>query len=218
MTCPTPAKSRNATVSAAQSAARRSRLGVGKDLYPYECPCGWHHLTSKKPTEAAPAPADVASVHQLDDDAFRRLVLRDAQYQAPLVYARALRDPSMLHRWITALKDLQRDLAAELNEAPNDDPWRTQAEQLRAALGQRREEAAHVVRETGACIPVPRKDSSVRRLREAAGELAVNRLIAAHRSQFTELLAEEYERLGIDLPNRIAQHLAQHRGETEASA
>lgn len=43
--CPTPAKSRYATQTAAAQAGRRSVIAVGRHLRPYECRCGWWHLT-----------------------------------------------------------------------------------------------------------------------------------------------------------------------------
>ncbi len=43
--CPTPAKSRYATHPAAERAGRQAALTVGRHLRPYECRCGWWHLT-----------------------------------------------------------------------------------------------------------------------------------------------------------------------------
>lgn len=44
-TCPTPTKARYATVDAADRAGRRAVITVGRHLRPYECRCGWWHLT-----------------------------------------------------------------------------------------------------------------------------------------------------------------------------
>lgn len=43
--CPTPTKSRHATQTAADRAGRHAALTLGRHLRPYECPCGWWHLT-----------------------------------------------------------------------------------------------------------------------------------------------------------------------------
>ncbi|MEU3282943.1 hypothetical protein [Streptomyces antibioticus] len=43
--CPTPAKARYATHAAADHAGRHAVITVGRHLRPYECRCGWWHLT-----------------------------------------------------------------------------------------------------------------------------------------------------------------------------
>lgn len=43
--CPTPTKARYATQTTADRAGRHAALTVGRLLHPYECCCGWWHLT-----------------------------------------------------------------------------------------------------------------------------------------------------------------------------
>lgn len=43
--CPTPSKHRYATSQAARVAAERTVIPFGQWLNPYECRCGWIHLT-----------------------------------------------------------------------------------------------------------------------------------------------------------------------------
>lgn len=220
--CPTPLKARFATQAAAESAARRAVLGVGKYLTPYSCDesCGWWHLTSKpRPPVPEVTLADVAAVHQLDEDAFRELVGNDARNGAAPLRSMALRDPSLAARWVRALKDLQRDLNAQFRLRSGDydkdtRAWRLGAEKFQASLRERRSEAVEIIRVAGTAVVDPGSSQQAERDgREAAGELAVNRLIAAHRAEFTELLAEEYERVGVALPGRIQRHLDSHRAE-----
>lgn len=47
--CPTPAKSRYATQTASDRAGRHSIATVGRHLSPYQCRCGWWHLTKIAP-------------------------------------------------------------------------------------------------------------------------------------------------------------------------
>lgn len=51
-TCPTPTKTRHATQAAADRAGRHAVLTVGQHLRPYECRCGWWHLTKSARKEA----------------------------------------------------------------------------------------------------------------------------------------------------------------------
>jgi hypothetical protein len=46
--CPTPRKIRFKTRDRANRAARRLLREKGFALYPYQCPCGWWHLTSSR--------------------------------------------------------------------------------------------------------------------------------------------------------------------------
>lgn len=223
-TCPTPAKARFATREAAESASRRATLGVGTVLHPYPCQeaCGWWHLTSKPRTDPVVTLADVAALHQLDDDAFRELVSNDARGGASQLRSKALRDPSLAGRWIRTLKALQRDLNAQFRLRSGDydkdtRAWRIGATAFQGALRERRAEAVEIVRVQGASMVSDGTKRGEREGREAAGELAVNRLIEAHRAQFTELLVEEYARLGVAAPARVLRYLEVHRAEREAS-
>lgn len=223
--CPTPLKARFATAEAAESAARRAALGVGTHLSPYRCQdaCGWFHLTSKpRKPEPEVTLADIAALHQLDDDAFRELVGNDARGGASRLRAKALRDPSLAARWIRTVKVIQRDLSAQfrLRQGDYDQDtrvWRAGAEAFRVALSQRRAEAAEISRANPVGVDTGGRRRTEAEDRDMAGELAVNRLIKAHQAEWTELLAEEYARLGVALPARIQRYLDAHRSEQEAS-
>lgn len=53
--CPHPEKSRFATVEAAERVAARVVVRLGAWLRPYECPCGFVHLTKQgAPTLTTP--------------------------------------------------------------------------------------------------------------------------------------------------------------------
>lgn len=45
--CPTPAKLRYATPVVARRAADNDAAIHGEPRYPYACPCGWWHVSSK---------------------------------------------------------------------------------------------------------------------------------------------------------------------------
>ena len=225
MTCPTPKKSRFATAEGAESAARHALPAIGVHLYPYPCTeeCGWWHLTSKARRAQQPVPEPTAqqieAVRSLDDAAFRELVSNDARSGAAPLRSRILREPTLSHRWISTIKEIQRDMAVQFAQRAGrtDDTtreWRKRATAFQAALSQRRLEAGRIA--CGVARNAPGRNASERDGREAAGEAAIDRLIAAHRREFTQLLAEEYERLGIELPARIQRYQALHAAE-EAS-
>ncbi|MFJ6215098.1 hypothetical protein ACIQGZ_17440 [Streptomyces sp. NPDC092296] len=157
----------------------------------------------------------------MTDVQFADLVVRDASHRAPRVLARALRDVSLSHRWIAAIKWAQRDLEGELRDCAgrrdsDAAERRARVEALREVLAGRRREAAALIAGRGSCVPVPAAGSE-RELRRAAGELAVDRLIEAHRAEFTVLLVEEFERLGVAVPGRVARHLERHVAEGAAA-
>ena len=223
-TCPTPTKSRFATREAAESSARRAQIGVGTLLQPYLCEvaCGWWHLTSHarpQQPDLEPTAADIEAVHTLGDDDFRELVANDARGGASRLRSRILRDPSLAHRWIATIKVLQADLAVQFAQRAGrtDDPtrqWRVKATAFQAALTQRRAEAGVIA---GSLRRItPSRNADQREQRAAAGENAIQRLIDAHQREFTQLLVEEYERLGIELPGRIRRWQELH-AEAEAS-
>jgi hypothetical protein len=55
-------------------------------------------------------------------------------------------------------------------------------------------------------------------LRRIAGEAAIKRLIDAHGSEWCQLLAEECDRIGAELPGRVAKYLNTHNPEMEDAA
>lgn len=214
--CPTPAKSKYATQEAAQSAAHRVQIPVGQVLTPYSCRCGWVHLTSR-PQRPQPTIDDIAQVHALDDDQFRVLVIDDARYRAAWIRSRALRDRSLVHRWIAVLKAKQKDLNLQLadRDAGYSEEWRQMATELRDNIAERRREAAALIASYGSAARVS-TGGSVAERRSAAGEAAMQRLIDAHQAEYTELLVEEFQRVGLDVPNRVIRWQQQHHADADA--
>lgn len=237
ITCPTPGKSRFATGEAAESSARRNALAVGKPLRPYECVCGWHHLTSKPPQAHEPKPDVTAQVAQLGDRAFRDLVNADLAGKADPDQAGALRTAEVVDRWEATLKQVEIALMAELTarrseRGPDVDAWRSRVQLRRGWIAARRREARVLQRAMTAARQGAEQRAAVERsvardaersraaeeLRRAnpagvAGEAAVKRLIAAHQAEFMELLVEEYAAAGVEFPARLARRLESHRAE-----
>lgn len=240
VTCPTPSKSKFATREAAENAAHRAQIAMGKRLRPYECvpECGWHHLTSKA-TDAASLPAPrsdaVAALLALPDAEFRALVYAEIAGRAGLTEAAALRSGALAERWETELKQLEISLMSQLQQrrgepGPEADAWRSRVTRKRGWVSARRAEARALLRDAVAARQEAQQRAAVERRQAAeeerrkaveeerranpgavAGEAAIHRLIESHQAEFNELLAEEYARLGVELPPRIARRLEQQR-------
>ncbi|MFJ7023196.1 hypothetical protein ACIQUW_33025 [Streptomyces sp. NPDC101117] len=141
--CPTDQKKRYATSEAAESAARRSQIGIGAPLYPYICVCTWWHLSKQKPdTIPTDATADSKDVYRLQvqsDAAFRETVSNDARGKLDMNDRIALRQPGNLLRWNDTLKELRADINTQLTERRTDNSlhaydWRRRAEGFRDSL------------------------------------------------------------------------------------
>lgn len=252
--CPTPGKSRFATVEAAESAAGKARV-EGRFLYPYDsCPCGWAHLTSQEPQVASePDPEVTALVAALGEEAFAYLVRRESRGQAHPLEAAALRTDELVDRWLTALTRIRDDVDAQLQEHAGDRgeaarEWRLRATWTRATLDGRRKEAKRLRHEAGLRRAAAEREAKreahraqqqraaaerearrgdvdyiracrahIKDLRRQAGEVAIQRLIDAHGREFSAYVAEECERLGVDVPDRVRKYLPVH-SELEAAA
>lgn len=225
--CPNPTKSRYATREAAETAARRVALRIEAPLTPYECACTWWHLTKNTPEQ--PLDASAASLHDIEylaglpDIDFREIVVRDVSGEGDPGQRAALRHHRNQIRWKKQLGQLVADIEAQLRERGQDKSlaahdWAKRAGAYRDALIVRHNEckrlraADHA--ETTARQEHRRRDAeaaaaagaSVKELRARAGEIAVQRLIAAHNPEFNDYLAEEYAALGISLPARIERY------------
>lgn len=235
--CPTPKKRRYATREGAKHGALNAQIGVGKILDPYHCypGCGWWHL-SKKPSDALSegATADPAVVERLavlDDTALMDIVANDARGTADTPTRLALRDPQLLTRWRKALGALMTDTDAQLSmRAPEGKTdWRRRTIGFKRALEARRSECAELLaaaqEETRAAWVEHSAEKELARQtaaaakqsasaqRALAGEVAVNRLIKAHGREFAAYLAEECERIGTPLPDRVAKYLEPSDGK-----
>lgn len=215
--CPTPDKGRCATQEAAQDAAQRMRLRVGRLLIPYPCVCGWWHLAAT-PAQALPAdatadPADVERLQTLGDAEFRALTTADAQGQAETPDRLALRHPSNLPRWERMLSELREDIDEQLahraqESTPGIGDWRRRARRYGQALTERAHECQTLLAQSPpTTAPITPQRPTQKELRRLAGEKAIDRLIADHGPEFARYLAQEYALLGVDLPQRVAKYL-----------
>ncbi|WP_181800366.1 hypothetical protein [Streptomyces ipomoeae] len=149
--CPRPKDSAYATETGAEFAARRVQVPVGKLLTPYECPCGWWHLTGRprtvpQPAQLKPLPGDGAPLKDAPDGWFRAVTLRDVRGTGTREEALALRHPDHLTRWRRTLKSLWTDVEQQFADRAGDTSeearaWRTKASVYRSVIAERRTEA-----------------------------------------------------------------------------
>lgn len=207
--CPTPKKSRFATVEAAESAAERASFELNKTLHPYDtCPCGWVHLTSKKQrVNETPTATRLA---ELGDEAFAKLVQDDIRKTAHPSDAAQLRHPENLERWRRVLVQFRRELEKQLalkvglrDEETKD--WRRRTNVVRLAATSAFDECTSLINQVRIENTARRREE--KKQRHEAGERAIDRLIAAHQIEFQHYLKEECEALGVELPQRILRVL-----------
>ena len=225
-TCPNPTKSRYATRAAAETAAKRVALRIEAPLNPYECVCTWWHLTKNQPEnlpQAADAPSPIVERFMVIPDIdFREIVVADARSAGDPDERAALRHPRILKRWRQHLGQLMADVEQQLKERRGDKSleghdWRkkatghrdslilrvTECQRLRAEAHEelmRRGDSRRRDAETAAAMGATAKE-----LRAQAGELAVERLIKAHRDEFERYVTDEYEAFGLEIPDRFAK-------------
>lgn len=225
-TCPTPTKARYATQGAAENAAFRSAVRFDNPLRPYECACTWWHLTSK-PADTIPNPAHASQIAierlvSIPDSDFREIVVADTRSQGDPDQRAALRHRRLLPRWRKHLGELTTDIGQQLGERRNDTTpegqhWRKRALSYHDSLTIRLTECRRLRSEAHVEL-MARQDSrrldaqaaaaagaTPQELRGRAGEAAVDRLIAAHREEFERYLVEEYQALGLQIPDRFAK-------------
>ncbi|MFD7661316.1 hypothetical protein [Streptomyces sp. NPDC059788] len=232
--CPKPTKSRYATRTAAETAARRVAVRSNLLLSPYECVCTWWHLTKSAPEQPVDVSAaqirDIEHLASLPDIDFREVVAADSAGDGELGRRAALRHRRNQIRWKKHLGQLIANVDAQLHERRGDrtlaaHDWARRATAHRNALQLRLTECKRL-RAAGHAEEMARSDAyrrdrevaaaagaSVKELRALAGEAAIKRLIASHNAEFNEYLAEEYAHLGISLPARI-EHYRRERGAT----
>jgi hypothetical protein len=141
--CPTPSKRRFATPEAAASYAHARVLGIGALLTPYECPCGWWHLTSAEqvPAHAEADPAIVSRLRYASHTEFVEAVEADAAGRADMPTRIALRAPRIRGRWITTLRAILARLDREITNRAAGEAWRQRATAFRHNVQQRLTEA-----------------------------------------------------------------------------
>lgn len=237
--CPTPTKARYATREAADKAAATSEAVHGRTLRPYECVCTWWHLTRSAAGDARPdaadaTEADIQRLTLLPDIDFREIVALDASGKGSPEDGAALRHPRVLLRWRRALGQLINELDTRLSSSRGDKTsaaktWRIRAAGYRASLELRIAEAQRLRAEAAAkggesAVEAGRRSAdaaraagcSVSELRSRAGDVAIRRLIEAHPEEWGRLLSEEFLRLGLEVPDRVARHLPSRRTEDRA--
>jgi hypothetical protein len=219
--CPTPTKARYATQNAAITAAARASFGLGTPLRPYECPCSWWHLTSKRadliPNPASATEVDIERLMSIPESDFREIVVADTRSEGAPGERAALRHPRILGRWKKTLGELVSDIEQQLRDRRHVTDWRKRALGHRDALIVRVTECRRLRSEVHVELmrrgEFRRRDAeaaaaagaTVKELRANAGELAVDRLIAAHRDEFERYLTEEYKAFGLQIPDRSAK-------------
>jgi hypothetical protein len=203
-------------------------LRVESPLSPYECSCSWWHLTKgtpEKPIEASDASQhDVELVSALPANALREIVVRDASGEGDPSQRAALRHYRNQVRWKRQLGQLIADIETQLKDRRGDTTlaghdWTKRATGYRDALLVRLNECKRLRASDHAAMSVGQKQrqrdalvaaesgATVKELRAAAGEIAIQRLIEAHDGEFCTYLAEEYARIGLSLPERVAARL-----------
>lgn len=228
--CPNPTKARYATRAAAENAATRATYRIEAPLRPYECVCTWWHLTKNQP-EPAPRADDAAYLDlerllSIPDIDFREIVAADARGEGDPGSRAGLRHRRILPRWRKMLGQLIADVNGQLSERSGDKSleahdWRKRAVGYRDSLMLRISECRRLRSEAHLEL-MARHDqrraeaeraaasgASVKELRRHAGEIAIDRLIKEHRAEFDGYLAEEYEALGLQLPDRVAKWVRQ---------
>lgn len=226
--CLTPKKSRFATLDAARNAIRHAQLTLNKTLHPYDtCPCGWIHLTSKQRKAADPVIV-VVEGEELDAgeelQLFAQITRLDVVGKASPQDAAWLRRRENLVKWSDSLKVFQVDIGSQLQARAGDQSekaraWRKRLGEVQVQLRMRRAEVKQLLiekhtsryaRKGGEAPEVSeefKKYASEKDLRRIAGERAIDRLIGAHRDEFTTYLSQEYRQLGLELIPRIEKHL-----------
>lgn len=211
--CPTPKKSRFATMEAAEAAVRKASFELNKALYTYDtCPCGWIHLTSKL-VRVNQVPA-ATSLALLGDMEFAKIVQDDVKKVAHPDDSAALRHPENLQRWRAALRrfgiEMEKQLVSKSDDKSADaKEWRKRASVVRLSIASTFDECTSLINQVR--IENTQKKRQEKDQRHEAGERAIDRLIAAHQIEFQEYLAEECERLGVELPKRIRRYLELER-------
>jgi hypothetical protein len=143
----------------------------------------------------------------IDEEEFRRIVARDVNKRLDPEGAAALRHPSVLIRWVQALKVLLRDIHVQMAEKARDPEraeWRVKAARFEVSIQAAQAEARALVRRHQAEAQAA-ESLRDKRARGDARDAAITRLIAAHRDEFNRLIDEERERVGIQRPVRAGR-------------
>jgi hypothetical protein len=136
----------------------------------------------------------------MDEEQFRGITGEDAHGRLDSEASKGLRHPKVRRRWYGMLRILLADVNAQLAGKSGDrseetEAWRRKALHWQIGLMERRSEARRLCTERTFVSAESREESRrARRARGEAGNVAVQRLIDAHREEFEQLLAEELSR------------------------
>ena len=155
--CPNPHKARYATVQAANRRCTITELRIGTTVYPYECICGYWHLTKNPtahlPTWRQPKADEIHRLQHLPAHDFTRIVRADIDSRNPTAERLALRHPHLLTRWRWTLRTLLTDVNRQLTERAHDPyyahDWQHRAERFRDAVRLRLTECQRLRTQTG---------------------------------------------------------------------
>jgi hypothetical protein len=159
-------------------------------------------------------------LHALDEEAFQRHVGDDARARADEMVSRALRHPKLRHRWTLALKALRKHVEQQVKvTGPSDRgdyaAWREKVAWFKTHLEARALEAKSLT--LSASQPKdPEKIRAGQLKKGGVGQVAVDRLVEAHKAEFTRYLVEEYAREGLELPDGLYRATRQILADQEA--
>lgn len=148
----------------------------------------------------------VTQLLDMAEEPFLQLVMAEAKGQADPITALALRGPDLRVRWLKGVKsritELHRQFAQHKDD-PTAAEWRKRANNVQASLLRRKYEA-----EAASHRPPAETAWQRERRRGEYGEVALQRLVEAHREEFDAYLAEEYQGAGLELPGPLARRIA----------
>lgn len=197
--CPTGRKRKYPSKDLAEARAVVQSI----QTYPYQCECGFWHLTMRRAVAPTVGNDLVEELAGLPDDRFASHVTAELRGRATPEIAAALRHKKIWHRWLIFLRAEQTRLHADMakKKGINDDEtkqWRA-AVIRRGGIIQGRQLEIDALRDARRQEVEGRRISSSETLRDQARKTARRRLVHAHLDEYVTLLAEEIEARGLPL-------------------
>jgi hypothetical protein len=152
----------------------------------------------------------------MDEEQFHRTVVEDLKGRADEALSRALKNRKLRQRRLAVLDFLRTDVSRQLQEMDRTREdyaiWRRGAERFILTVKAAQKEAnVRAALDTGRTRD-HENGISRQRLKSEFGAVASTRLIDAHKHEFTMLLAGEYARAGVEVPDAVYQGLRQALG------